>query len=85
MIISWDVFGYYLYLPAFFLHHDIGIKDFGFVQYLLDTYSPTGTFYQAAQTASGYWVNKIFNGYGSALYARFFCWSNRGKNFRFCS
>ncbi len=83
MIISWDVFGYYLYLPAFFLHHDIGIKDFGFVQYLLDTYSPTGTFYQAAQTASGYWVNKYSMGMAVLYMPAFFVGQIGAKIFGF--
>lgn len=72
MIISWDVFGYYLYLPSFFLHHDVGIKDFSFVQHILDTYSPTGTFYQAAQTANGYWVNKYSMGMAVLYLPAFF-------------
>ena len=25
--ISWDTFGYYLYLPATFIYHDLGLKD----------------------------------------------------------
>ncbi|MCK9205392.1 MAG: glycosyltransferase family 39 protein, partial [Bacteroidales bacterium] len=57
-IISWDVFGYYLYLPAWFIHHDLGIKDFGWVQQILDTYNPTIGFYQAYMGPAGGYVMK---------------------------
>src|ERR1043165_8008600 len=53
--LTWDVFGYYLYLPAFFyddpgkLHH---------IDTLLSKYNPTGSFYQAWKAPSGNYVMK---------------------------
>jgi glycosyltransferase involved in cell wall biosynthesis len=57
-IISWDVFGYYLYLPATFIHHDLGIRNFAWVQQILDTYHPTIGFYQAYLSPGGDYVMK---------------------------
>lgn len=57
-IISWDVFGYYLYLPATFIHHDLGIKNFAWVKEILDTYNPTMGFYQAYLSPGGDYVMK---------------------------
>lgn len=57
-ILSWDVFGYYLYLPATFIHHDLGLKDFSWIQQVLDTYHPTIGFYQAYMGPTGDYVMK---------------------------
>ena len=57
-IISWDVFGYYLYLPAQFIYHDIGINDFSWLQRILDQYSPTIGFYQAYMGPEGDYIMK---------------------------
>ncbi|AMR27911.1 hypothetical protein A0257_12985 [Hymenobacter psoromatis] len=46
-ILTWDVMGYYLYLPARFIYHDLGRLEF--VPDILREYSPTGSFYQAFQ------------------------------------
>lgn len=46
-ILSWDVFGYYLYLPAKFIYNDLGIHNFLWVQDILTNYHPTMSFYQA--------------------------------------
>jgi len=70
-IISWDVFGYYLYLPAAFLHHDLGLKDFAWVQHILDTYHPTMGFYQAYPGPAGDYVMKYPMGL-ALLYSPFF-------------
>ncbi len=70
-VLSWDVFGYYLYLPAYFIHHDIGLTDFTWVQHILDTYHPTHSFYQAYQGPAGDYVMKYPLGL-SILYAPFF-------------
>lgn len=46
-IISWDTYGYYLYLPQMFIEGDIAIQD---LQPILETqqiYQPSPTFYQA--------------------------------------
>ncbi len=70
-ILSWDVFGYYFYIPAWFIHHDVGIKDFGWVKQILDTYHPTIGFYQAYAGPAGDWVMKYPMGM-SILYFPFF-------------
>jgi len=70
-IISWDVFGYYLYLPAYLIHHDLGLRDFTWVQQVLDTYHPTQGFYQAYAGPAGDYIMKYPMGL-SILYAPFF-------------
>jgi len=70
-IISWDVFGYYLYLPATFIHNDVGLKDFTWVQSVLDTYKPTIGFYQAYMGPAGEYVMKYTMGL-AILYSPFF-------------
>lgn len=70
-IISWDVFGYYLYLPAYFIHHDLGIKNFAWVQQILDTYNPTIGFYQAYLGPAGNYVMKYPMGL-AILFSPFF-------------
>jgi hypothetical protein len=70
-ILSWDVFGYYLYLPAYFLHHDIALADFTWVQHILDTYHPTNSFYQAYMGPEGEFVMKYPMGM-AILYLPFF-------------
>jgi len=74
-IISWDVFGYYLYLPAFFLHHDLGIRDFSWAQQILDTYHPTIGFYQAYPGPTGDFIMKYPMGL-AILYSPFFVVGN---------
>lgn len=70
-IISWDVFGYYLYLPAIFIHHDLGITNFAWVQQILDTYNPTIGFYQAYMGPAGDYVMKYPVGL-AIMYSPFF-------------
>jgi hypothetical protein len=70
-VISWDVFGYYLYLPATFIHHDVGLKDFTWMQAVLDTYKPTIGFYQAYMGPAGEYVMKYTMGL-AILYSPFF-------------
>ena len=69
--ISWDVFGYYLYLPATFIHHDTGLNDFAWLQQVLDTYKPTIGFYQAYLGPTGDYVMKYPMGL-AILYSPFF-------------
>ncbi len=70
-IISWDVFGYYLYIPATFIHHDLGLWNYAWVQQVLDLYHPTNGFYQAYQGPLGDFVMKYSCGM-SILYAPLF-------------
>jgi hypothetical protein len=57
-ILSWDTFGYYLYLPATFIHHDPAIHDIGWVNDAVATYNSTATLYQVQQQPDGAWVLK---------------------------
>lgn len=70
-ILSWDVFGYYLYLPAFFIYNDLGINDVGWVQGIVDVYHNTDTLYQFAPSPIGYNVNQYSMGM-TFLYLPFF-------------
>jgi hypothetical protein len=46
-ILSWDSMGYYLYLPAHFIYHDLGHQTFA--ADIMREYAPSGSFYQAFQ------------------------------------
>ncbi|TGE20596.1 hypothetical protein E5K00_21620 [Hymenobacter aquaticus] len=50
-ILTWDVMGYYLYLPAQFIYHDLSYQKF--VADIMREYSPSGSFYQAFQVPGG--------------------------------
>lgn len=45
-MIVWDSYGYYLYLPAFFVYHDPGMENRDWVAQINDKYKPSTTFYQ---------------------------------------
>lgn len=70
-VLSWDVFGYYLYLPAIFIHNDLGLQDFSVIDNIIDLYQNTSTFYQAQMGPSGDWVIKYPVGL-AILYSPFF-------------
>ena len=70
-ILTWDVFGYYLYLPAYFIHHDPGLNNFAWVRELLATHHPTIGFYQAYLGPTGDYVMKYPVGM-AILYLPFF-------------
>ena len=72
-VISWDVFGYYLYLPAKFIHHDLGIRNFAWVQEILNTYHPTVGFYQAYPGPAGDYVLKYPMGMAIMYSPFYFC------------
>jgi hypothetical protein len=46
-ILSWDSMGYYLYLPAHFIYHDLSHQ--AFVADIMREYGPSSSFYQAFQ------------------------------------
>ena len=70
-ILSWDVFGYYLYLPATFIYHDLGLKDFSWLQHIFDVYNPTIGFYQAYIGPAGDYILKYTMGM-AIVYSPFF-------------
>jgi len=67
--LSWDVMGYYLYLPAAIIHKDL--KQLAFKDEILAKYHPTGSFYQAFLHDSGNYVMKYPIGL-AILYLPFF-------------
>jgi hypothetical protein len=69
--LSWDVFGYYLYLPATFIHHDPGLTDRSWIDAIIQKYQNTDFFYQAYPGIKHYWVIKYPLGL-SLFYAPFF-------------
>jgi len=70
-VLSWDVFGYYLYLPLTFIYHDLGMENVSVIQDIISQYGNTGTLYQASQMPAGNWVLKYSMGL-SILYLPFF-------------
>lgn len=60
--LSWDVLGYYIYLPATFIYHDITVQNKAWVDDIIEKYEPTTTFYQAVQQDDGRWVFRYTSG-----------------------
>lgn len=54
--ISWDVSGYYWYLPAFFIYEDV--RQINFTQKILETYRPTPELLQAFKHPNGNYIFK---------------------------
>jgi len=68
--ISWDVSGYYWYLPSLFIYHDL--KHQGFKDSILDKYRPTNTeFMQGMRLDNGNYVMKYASGM-AVMYLPFF-------------
>lgn len=57
-VLSWDIFGYYLYLPFTFIYNDLGLKDVAVAENIITKYNSTSTFYQALPMPGGNWVMK---------------------------
>lgn len=55
--IAYDVYGYYLYLPATIIHHDPGMEDRSWIDSLNNRYRKTDPFYQAVPGQKGRLVN----------------------------
>jgi len=70
-VITWDVFGYYLYLPATIIHDDIGLHDRVWLDDVLTTYGPSSTLYQVVDGPEGGRVIKYSAGMALA-YSPFF-------------
>ena len=71
MILSYDVFGYYLYLPSLVIHHDPGLHDISWVNQINETYHVSPSLYQISQSSGGNWVIRFYAGI-ALLYAPFF-------------
>jgi len=50
-VLTWDAMGYYLYLPAHFIYHDL--SRLSFIPDIMREYSPTGSFFQAYPAHNG--------------------------------
>ncbi len=74
-VLNWDIFGYYLYLPATFIHHDIGLQDHAWLDGVMKQYEPSATLYQLVDGPDGNRVIKYSAGM-AVLYAPFFLIAN---------
>jgi len=63
--ISWDVSGYYWYLPAFFIYNDV--KKIEFSNQILEKYRPTPGLLQAYKHKSENYVMKYSSGQAMVL------------------
>jgi len=70
-ILSYDVFGYYLYLPSLVIHNDPGLHDISWVNQVNEQYPASPSLYQISKTSAGNWVIR-FNLGMALLYAPFF-------------
>lgn len=70
-VLSWDVFAYYLYLPAKFIYHDLDLLNQGWINELFQKYHPSDTFYQAYPGPKGPWVITVTMSL-AILYSPFF-------------
>jgi hypothetical protein len=70
-IISYDVFGYYLYLPSLVIHHDPGLHDISWINQVNEKYPASPSLYQISQTDEGNWAIRFNTGL-AFLYAPFF-------------
>lgn len=50
--ISWDAFGYYLYLPYTFIYNDLSFSDLSHVSQIANQYESTDTLYQLTYVAA---------------------------------
>jgi hypothetical protein len=70
-ILSWDVFGYYLYLPLKFINNDLSITDISHINLIISKYHNSSNFYQGMVLPDGTYVMKYSMGM-SFFYAPFF-------------
>ncbi len=71
-VLTWDVFGYYLYLPAIFLHDDPGLHDPAWLDDLVERYAPSSSLYQLTDAPNGGRVIKYSAGMAVAYAPWFF-------------
>lgn len=69
--ISWDVFGYYLYLPSQIIYSDLFLADHSWLDQLMLQYEPSSTFYQLVDIGNGNRITKYTMGL-AILYAPWF-------------
>ncbi|MDX1652243.1 MAG: hypothetical protein R3277_07115 [Brumimicrobium sp.] len=69
--ISWDVFGYYLYLPLTFISDGSPTEQLQYLDHIISTYDSTETLYQIQPLDEGGFVLKYTSGW-AVCYAPFF-------------
>ena len=74
-MLTWDVFGYYLYLPSYFNYSDLTLSNQEWLTDIVDKYKTTSTLYQIYMVEAGKWVIKYTMGL-SILYAPFYFIAN---------
>jgi hypothetical protein len=70
--IAWDVYGYYLYLPATFIYNDLGLQDNEWINKTREKYKPSTTFYQVTAGANNKKVIVYNIGYSFVFAPGFF-------------
>jgi hypothetical protein len=70
-ILSWDVFGYYAYLPLKFIYHSLHLNDLHLLEVIAKEYNSTDTLYQFVYLPEGNSIIKYSMGL-SYFYAPFF-------------
>lgn len=70
-ILSYDVFGYYLYLPAMFIYDDPGLKEIDWVREVNEKYEAAPSLYQIAKVSETNWAIRFYSGI-AIMYAPFF-------------
>lgn len=70
-ILSWDVFGYYMYLPMIFIYDNWGLQDVSILKHIVEEYNSSSTLYQAYQAETGTWVMRYTMGM-AVFYLPFF-------------
>src|ERR1041385_7832573 len=54
--LTWDTFGYYLYLPSTFIFPHTGLDYNEWLQTIMAKYEPSDTFYQVFKIENGQWI-----------------------------
>lgn len=70
-ILTYDTFGYYLYLPGAFIYHQLEFSDLSKLEKLNEQYKYTSTFYQFVRAPNMKYLDKYTMGL-AYLYAPFF-------------
>ena len=70
--LTWDVFGYYLYLPATFIHDDVALRDHAWLDEVMVKHDPSSTLYQLVDGPDGTRVIKYSSGMALAYAPWFF-------------
>ncbi|MBK7130729.1 MAG: hypothetical protein IPM74_08680 [Crocinitomicaceae bacterium] len=62
-ILSWDIFGHYVYLPLIFENNQIILNDLSYVESVDKIYDVSPAFYQFVATESGHYYTKYTGGW----------------------